>query len=89
MNARTEPDLTVRKTVTVMAPQAVAFEVFTARMATWWRWPATRSGPPTAPSDRRAARRRPWFERGHGRRRVPWGDGARWSRTRGVSSHGG
>ena len=36
MNARTEPDLTVTKSVTVQAPQAVAFEVFTARMASWW-----------------------------------------------------
>jgi uncharacterized protein YndB with AHSA1/START domain len=29
-------DLSVRKTITVEAPQALAFDVFTTQMSTWW-----------------------------------------------------
>ncbi len=28
--------LSVRKTITVEAPQALAFDVFTTQMSTWW-----------------------------------------------------
>lgn len=45
MNARTAPDLTVRRTVTVKAPRAVAFEVFTSRMASWWPMASHYVGP--------------------------------------------
>ena len=79
MNARTEPDLTVRKTVTVQAPLAVAFEVFTSRMARWWPMASHHIGQSDCADvvvEPRAGGR--WFERGVDGVECPWGEVLAW-----------
>lgn len=44
MTAILHAPLVVRKTVQVRAPQATAFDVFTARIAAWWPMPTHHIG---------------------------------------------
>jgi len=79
MNARTDADLTVRKSVTVHAPQAVAFEVFTARMASWWPMASDHVGLSECADvvvEPRVGGR--WFERGVDGVESPWGEVLAW-----------
>jgi uncharacterized protein YndB with AHSA1/START domain len=79
MNARSEPDLAVRKTVLVQAPQAVAFEVFTSRMASWWPMASHHIGKSDCADvvvEPRAGGR--WFERGVDGVECPWGEVLAW-----------
>jgi uncharacterized protein YndB with AHSA1/START domain len=79
MNARSEPDLMVRKTVLVKAPQAVAFEVFTSRMAGWWPMASHHIGKSDCADvvvEPRTGGR--WFERGVDGVECPWGEVLSW-----------
>lgn len=72
-------DLSVRKFVTVKAPRAVAFEVFTARMATWWPMPSHHVGRSDCADvvvEPRISGR--WFERGVDGVECPWGEVLAW-----------
>jgi uncharacterized protein YndB with AHSA1/START domain len=66
-------ETTVRKTVTVVAPIARAFEVFTARFDTWWPRSHHIAGVEMAEAiiDSRAGGR--WYERGVDGRECDWG----------------
>jgi uncharacterized protein YndB with AHSA1/START domain len=69
----------VRKTVIVAAPLAVAFEVFTARIETWWPMPSHHIGA----ADCAAVLIEPWvggrwFERGVDGSECPWGEVLVW-----------
>lgn len=73
------PPLAVRKTVTVQAPQAVAFEVFTARIASWWPMATHHIGKADCAAvvmEPRAGGR--WFERGVDGSECDWGRVLAW-----------
>ena len=66
--------LAVRKTVTVSAPQAIAFEVFTARIESWWPMATHKIGAADCAAvviEPRAGGR--WFERGVDGAECDWG----------------
>lgn len=71
--------LAVRKTVTVAAPLALCFEVFTARIETWWPMASHHIGE----ADCAAVVIEPvpggrWFERGVDGRECDWGRVLAW-----------
>jgi hypothetical protein len=71
--------LSVRKSVTVRAPQAVAFEVFTARIESWWPMASHHIGEADCAAvviEPRAGGR--WFERGVDGRECDWGRVLAW-----------
>lgn len=79
MNIPPESPLVVRKAIDVQAPQALAFEVFTARMETWWPMGTHKIG--RAPCvavvvEPRAGGR--WFERGTDGSECDWGRVLAW-----------
>lgn len=66
--------LTVRKTITVNAPQAHAFAVFTEQMSSWWPFDTKAIGQSRAEAtivEPRAGGR--WFERGVDGTECDWG----------------
>ncbi len=66
--------LAVHRTITVQAPQALAFRVFTEDMATWWPLDTHHIGPVAATAaviESRLGGR--WFERGVDGTETPWG----------------
>jgi uncharacterized protein YndB with AHSA1/START domain len=71
--------LAVQKTVLVAAPQAVAFEVFTGRLASWWPMPSHHIGEAECADvviePRRGGR---WFERGTDGSECEWGRVLAW-----------
>lgn len=75
----TEP-VVVRKTLTVKAPQAVAFDVFTSRMDTWWPMATHKIGQAPCAQvvvEPRAGGR--WFERGTDGVECDWGRVLTWA----------
>lgn len=71
--------LSVRKTVTVSAPQAIAFEVFTTRIASWWPMATHKIGQAdcaTVIIEPQAGGR--WFERGTDGVECDWGRVLAW-----------
>lgn len=75
----------VRKTLTVAAPESVAFEVFTSRMATWWPMTTHHIGKVDCKDvvvEPKAAGR--WFERGIDGSECEWGRVLVWSPTKRV-----
>ncbi len=76
---------TVRKTITVAAPQEVAFRVFTEKIATWWPLESHHIGASKAVSaviEPRVGGR--WFERGEDGAETPWGSVVAWEPPRRV-----
>lgn len=72
-------DLTVRKTVTVAAPIALAFEVFTGDIASWWPMASHHIGEADCAAvviEPRAGGR--WYERGVDGVECVWGRVAVW-----------
>ena len=70
---------TVRKVLTVQAPQAVAWRVFTERMATWWPLATHKIGAAKAVDaviEPRVAGR--WYERGDDGSTCDWGRVITW-----------
>lgn len=70
----TTTDRTVRKSVTVAAPLAVAFEVFTAQIEAWWPMASHHIGQADCAAvviEPRAGGR--WFERGVDGTECDWG----------------
>ena len=66
--------MSVKKSIVVAAPQHLAFEVFTSRIATWWPLASHhigKSNPVTAVIETRAGGR--WFERGEDGVECDWG----------------
>lgn len=71
--------LVVQKSVTVAAPLALAFEVFTARIDTWWPMASHHIGEADCQAvviEPRAGGR--WFERGVDGRECDWGRVLAW-----------
>lgn len=71
--------LAVRKTITVRAPQAIAFEVFTARIESWWPMASHHIGEAACAAvviEPRAGGR--WFERGVDGAECDWGRVLAW-----------
>lgn len=69
----------VRKTVVVAAPQALTFEVFTARIETWWPMASHHIGEADCAAvvmEPRAGGR--WYERGVDGSECDWGEVAAW-----------
>lgn len=69
----------VRKVVTVRAPQAVAFDVFTRRIETWWPMESHKIGEAECAAvviEPHAGGR--WFERGVDGRECDWGRVLAW-----------
>ncbi len=67
-------DLTIRKTITVEAPQERAFEVFAEQMSSWWPLDTHSTGSAKAQAaivEPRAGGR--WFERGVDGSECDWG----------------
>ena len=67
-------DLSVRKTVTVEAPQAVAFDVFTTQMSAWWPLETHHIG--TAPAETAVMEPRAggrWYEQASDGTTCEWG----------------
>jgi uncharacterized protein YndB with AHSA1/START domain len=78
-------DLSVRKTVTVEAPQAVAFTVFTTQMSTWWPLETHHIGTQpaeTAVMEAHAGGR--WYERAADGTTCEWGRVLEWDPPRRV-----
>ena len=79
MSVTAPAPLAVRKTVTVAAPQAVAFEVFTGRIASWWPMATHKIGQADCAAvviEPRAGGR--WFERGTDGVECDWGRVLAW-----------
>ncbi len=77
--APTADTLRVTKSVTVAAPLALAFEVFTARMESWWPMATHHIGEAdcaTVVVEPQAGGR--WFERGVDGRECQWGEVLAW-----------
>ena len=71
--------LSVKKTVLVAASQAIAFEVFTARLADWWPMPSHHIGQAECVDvvvEPRVGGR--WFERGSDGSECDWGRVLNW-----------
>jgi uncharacterized protein YndB with AHSA1/START domain len=71
--------LAVHKTVLVAAPQAIAFEVFTTRIAAWWPMPSHHIGKAECADvliEPRVGGR--WFERGSDGSECDWGRVLAW-----------
>ena len=76
---------TVRKTVIVAAPQALAFEVFTLRIETWWPMASHKIGEADCAAvviEPRIGGR--WYERGVDGVECPWGRVLAWEPPRRV-----
>ncbi|MGZ5268038.1 MAG: SRPBCC family protein [Caldimonas sp.] len=74
MTALLHTPLVVRKTAQVRAPQATAFEVFTARIGTWWPMPTHHIGSADCAAvviEPRVGGR--WYERGVDGSECDWG----------------
>lgn len=74
MSSTTAADRMVRKSVTVAAPLAVAFEVFTAQIEAWWPMASHHIGEADCAAvviEPRAGGR--WFERGVDGSECDWG----------------
>ncbi len=79
MSTSTVEPVVVRKTLTVKAPQALAFEVFTARIETWWPMATHKIGQAECAAvvvEPRAGGR--WFERGTDGVECDWGRVLAW-----------
>jgi len=79
MSVTAPAPLAVRKTVTVAAPQAIAFEVFTGRIASWWPMATHKIGQADCAAvviEPRAGGR--WFERGTDGVECDWGRVLAW-----------
>jgi uncharacterized protein YndB with AHSA1/START domain len=75
----TAAPLAVRKTVTVQAPQEIAFEVFTARIESWWPMATHKIGQADCAAvviEPRTGGR--WFERGTDGAECDWGRVLAW-----------
>jgi uncharacterized protein YndB with AHSA1/START domain len=76
---------TLRKTITVAAPQEVAFRVFTEKMTSWWPLDTHHIGAAKAVAaviePREGGR---WFERGEDGSETPWGAVVAWDPPRRV-----
>lgn len=80
MTAIAPAPLAVRKTVTVNAPQALAFEVFTARIEAWWPMASHHIGEAACAAvvmEPRAGGR--WYERGVNGVECDWGRVIAWN----------
>jgi hypothetical protein len=79
MSSTTTTEHMVRKSVTVTAPLAVAFEVFTAQIEAWWPMASHHIGEADCAAvviEPRAGGR--WFERGVDGTECDWGRVLRW-----------
>ena len=79
MNVAAAEALAVKKTVVVAASQAVAFEVFTARLGSWWPMPTHHIGQAECADVRiepRVGGR--WFELGSDGSECDWGRVLAW-----------
>ena len=79
MTAAVAAPLSVKKTVLVAASQAIAFEVFTARLAAWWPMPSHHIGQAECVDvvvEPRVGGR--WFERGSDGSECDWGRVLAW-----------
>lgn len=79
MTAAAAASLAVQKTVVVAAPQQVAFEVFTTRLASWWPMPSHHIGEAECADVRiepRVGGR--WFELGADGSECDWGRVLAW-----------
>ena len=72
-------DLSVRKTITVDAPQALAFDVFTTQMSTWWPLETHHIG--AAPAEMAVMEPHTggrWYEQGSDGTTCEWGRVLEW-----------
>ena len=79
MTVAAPESIAVQKTVMVAAPQHVAFEVFTARLASWWPMPSHHIGQADCVDvviEPRVGGR--WFERGNDGSECDWGRVLAW-----------
>jgi uncharacterized protein YndB with AHSA1/START domain len=77
--AVSQPRDSVRKVLSVQAPQEVAFRVFTAGFASWWPKESHKIGAAPAVDvviEPRAGGR--WYERGADGKDTPWGEVVAW-----------
>ena len=82
----TTTDLMVRKSVTVAAPLAVAFEVFTAQIESWWPMASHHIGQAECAAvviEPRAGGR--WYERGVDGSECDWGRVLLWDQPNRVT----
>jgi uncharacterized protein YndB with AHSA1/START domain len=78
MSGKTDPN-TVRKTMSVKAPQATAWRVFTEKMGTWWplaQYKIGKSNAVDAVIEPRVGGR--WYERGEDGITCQWGSVLTW-----------
>jgi uncharacterized protein YndB with AHSA1/START domain len=81
MSGGTDPN-TVRKTLTVKAPQAIAWRVFTEKMGSWWPLAQYKIGKTNAVDaviEPRVGGR--WYERGEDGSTCQWGSVLTWEPT--------